>query len=154
MFIIRDDDGNVVQDEELQVRMLQEVAGMDEATARQSYAMAIGQIPYADTQVIIEDEESSASSHSMTHVMPERVGVIRSCGRRLNRWSSWWLILGVRFYQVTLGPLLGGRCRFTPSCSHYFIEAVRKYGPWRGGWKGVCRLARCHPFCEGGHDPP
>jgi putative membrane protein insertion efficiency factor len=64
------------------------------------------------------------------------------------------LILGVRAYQLCLSPFLGGQCRFVPSCSHYFIEAVEKYGAVRGAWKGVCRIARCHPFHPGGWDPP
>jgi putative membrane protein insertion efficiency factor len=64
------------------------------------------------------------------------------------------LIFAVRCYQVLLGPLMGGRCRFTPSCSHYFIEAVRKYGPLRGASKGVLRICRCHPWHPGGYDPP
>jgi putative membrane protein insertion efficiency factor len=64
------------------------------------------------------------------------------------------LILFVRGYQVTLSPLLGNRCRFHPSCSQYFIEAVRKYGAIRGAAKGLWRLARCHPFNPGGYDPP
>jgi putative membrane protein insertion efficiency factor len=64
------------------------------------------------------------------------------------------LILFVRVYQVVLSPLLGGSCRFNPSCSAYFIEAVRKYGPWRGGWMGLRRILRCHPFHPGGPDPP
>ncbi len=67
---------------------------------------------------------------------------------------SLFLILLVRTYQVTLSPFLGGRCRFHPSCSRYFIEAVRKYGALRGTAKGLWRLARCHPFCAGGFDPP
>lgn len=64
------------------------------------------------------------------------------------------LILGVKLYQITLGPFLGGRCRFEPSCSYYFISAVRKYGAIRGAVKGIWRICRCHPFCEGGYDPP
>ncbi|WP_437188081.1 membrane protein insertion efficiency factor YidD [Planctomicrobium sp. SH668] len=64
------------------------------------------------------------------------------------------LISAVRLYQVTLRAFLGGHCRFHPSCSTYFIEAVRKYGPFRGAWKGVWRLLRCQPFCDGGYDPP
>jgi putative membrane protein insertion efficiency factor len=60
----------------------------------------------------------------------------------------------VRVYQWTLSPLLGNRCRFTPSCSAYFIEAVRKYGLVRGGWKGACRIGRCHPWGPSGYDPP
>ena len=65
-----------------------------------------------------------------------------------------FLIALVRGYQLLLGPLLGGRCRFYPSCSEYFIEAVRKYGALKGAGKGIWRLARCHPFCRGGYDPP
>ena len=64
------------------------------------------------------------------------------------------LIMLVRGYQVVLSPLLGGACRFTPTCSAYFIQAVEKYGPWRGGWKGMRRILRCHPFHPGGDDPP
>lgn len=64
------------------------------------------------------------------------------------------LIAGVRCYQIGLRPLLPAVCRFTPSCSEYFILAVRKYGPIRGAWKGVCRIGRCHPWHPGGYDPP
>ncbi len=64
------------------------------------------------------------------------------------------LILGVRFYQIFIGPLLGRHCRFHPSCSVYFIEAVEKYGAFRGAWKGACRIGRCHPWNPGGYDPP
>ncbi len=74
--------------------------------------------------------------------------------KRLSQACAWVLILGVRCYQAVLSPLLGGSCRFTPSCSAYFIEAVQKYGPWRGTWKGLRRLLRCHPLHPGGHDPP
>lgn len=63
----------------------------------------------------------------------------------------------VRLYQMTLSPLIyalfGRVCRFEPSCSQYFIDAVRKYGPWKGSLKGIWRICRCNPFCEGGHDP-
>ena len=64
------------------------------------------------------------------------------------------LILLVRLYQIVLGPVLGGHCRFTPSCSVYFIQAVQKYGAIKGACKGLARICRCHPFHSGGHDPP
>ena len=64
------------------------------------------------------------------------------------------LIAGVRFYQVCLRPVLPSVCRFQPSCSEYFILAVRKYGPLRGAWKGTGRICRCNPFVRGGYDPP
>ena len=63
------------------------------------------------------------------------------------------LIYLVRIYQLTLSPLLGSSCRFEPSCSHYAIDALRKYGPLRGSWLSVKRISRCHPLNEGGFDP-
>ena len=68
--------------------------------------------------------------------------------------ASALLILPVRLYQVTLSPLLGRHCRYDPTCSHYFIQAVRKYGPWRGTAKGLWRILRCNPFGGHGYDPP
>jgi putative membrane protein insertion efficiency factor len=64
------------------------------------------------------------------------------------------LIGFVRFYQLVLRPLLPAVCRFYPSCSEYFILAVRRYGPLRGTWKGVGRICRCNPWHPGGYDPP
>lgn len=64
------------------------------------------------------------------------------------------LIGMVRCYQITLSPFLGRNCRFTPSCSNYFIGAVRKYGPLRGTLRGLWRICRCNPFHPGGEDPP
>ncbi|MBX7168743.1 MAG: membrane protein insertion efficiency factor YidD [Pirellulales bacterium] len=64
------------------------------------------------------------------------------------------LVLLVQLYQVTLSPILGGHCRFEPSCSHYFIGAVRKHGAVRGTLRGCWRILRCHPFSAGGYDPP
>jgi putative membrane protein insertion efficiency factor len=60
----------------------------------------------------------------------------------------------IRGYQLLISPLLGANCRFTPSCSHYMIEVVRRHGFWRGGWQGMRRILRCHPFSAGGYDPP
>ncbi|MGA2616628.1 MAG: membrane protein insertion efficiency factor YidD [Thermoguttaceae bacterium] len=70
------------------------------------------------------------------------------------RIPAWMLIGTVVLYRILLSPLLGRHCRFEPSCSVYFIEAVRKYGFLRGGWRGACRIARCHPWNPGGADPP
>ena len=63
------------------------------------------------------------------------------------------LIIMVRGYQIFISPLLGGHCRFTPTCSAYFIEAVEKYGPIKGSWLGIKRILRCHPGNPGGYDP-
>ncbi len=67
---------------------------------------------------------------------------------------SWLLIAGVRLYQIFLSPVLGRQCRFQPTCSQYFILAVKKYGAVRGSCSGVLRICRCHPFHPGGYDPP
>jgi len=64
------------------------------------------------------------------------------------------LVLAVRGYQRFISPLLGPMCRFSPSCSEYFIQAVKKYGAISGSWRGMRRIMRCHPFHPGGYDPP
>jgi putative membrane protein insertion efficiency factor len=63
------------------------------------------------------------------------------------------LVLGVRAYQVSLGPLLPASCRYYPSCSAYAIEALERHGALRGTWLSVRRILRCHPFRPGGYDP-
>lgn len=64
----------------------------------------------------------------------------------------------VRLYQIVISPLIkatvGNVCRFEPSCSQYFIEAVRKRGAIRGSLAGLWRIIRCNPWNSGGHDPP
>lgn len=64
------------------------------------------------------------------------------------------MIAAVRIYQIALSPLVGPCCRFTPSCSHYFIAAVEKHGPWWGALKGAYRICRCNPWGGSGYDPP
>lgn len=63
------------------------------------------------------------------------------------------LLLLVRFYQLCISPLTPPSCRFTPTCSQYALEALRKYGPLKGGWLTLRRLARCHPWGGSGYDP-
>ena len=59
----------------------------------------------------------------------------------------------IRFYQRWISIILPSSCRFYPSCSQYTYQAIEKYGVLRGGWLGVRRIARCHPFHPGGFDP-
>jgi len=79
------------------------------------------------------------------------IASILSLPRRV---AAWILILLVRLYQVTIGVLMPKVCRFHPSCSEYFILAVKKHGPIKGSAKGVWRVCRCHPWNTGGYDPP
>jgi uncharacterized protein len=74
--------------------------------------------------------------------------------RTLAQLPAWTVIGLVRVYQWTLSPIFGRQCRFEPTCSHYMIGAVEKYGVVRGVLKGIWRILRCNPFCRGGHDPP
>lgn len=65
-----------------------------------------------------------------------------------------WVFRGlIRFYQVAISPLKGPTCRFYPTCSHYALQAVDKYGALRGGWLAVKRILKCNPFHAGGYDP-
>jgi len=59
----------------------------------------------------------------------------------------------IRLYQVSLGPFLGGHCRFSPTCSEYAIESLRAHGVVRGSWLALRRVGRCHPLGRGGYDP-
>lgn len=63
------------------------------------------------------------------------------------------LLLLIEAYRVALSPLLGGHCRFVPSCSVYAEEAIRRHGAARGARLALGRIARCHPFHRGGFDP-
>lgn len=62
-------------------------------------------------------------------------------------------ILLIKLYQWLISPLLGPKCRFTPTCSNYALQAFQKYGPLKGFWLTLKRIARCHPWGGHGHDP-
>ncbi|CAH2717582.1 Putative membrane protein insertion efficiency factor [Neobacillus rhizosphaerae] len=59
----------------------------------------------------------------------------------------------IRFYQVVISPLKPPTCRFYPTCSHYGLEAVQRFGALKGGWLTIKRILKCHPFHPGGLDP-
>jgi putative membrane protein insertion efficiency factor len=59
----------------------------------------------------------------------------------------------VRLYRLLLSPSLGNACRFEPSCSHYALQALEQHGAAGGSYLTLRRLVRCHPWCDGGHDP-
>jgi len=59
----------------------------------------------------------------------------------------------IRGYQRYISPMLGSNCIYQPTCSHYTYDAIVKHGLRRGGWMGLKRISRCHPFHQGGYDP-
>ncbi len=59
----------------------------------------------------------------------------------------------IRVYQYTLSPYIGRSCRYTPTCSVYSVEAIRKYGPFKGGWMALKRVVSCTPWGGSGYDP-
>jgi uncharacterized protein len=67
--------------------------------------------------------------------------------------TAWFLRASIRAYQVTLSPILPSACKFTPTCSHYGLGCIRKYGSLRGGILTAWRLVRCSPLTHGGEDP-
>lgn len=73
--------------------------------------------------------------------------------KRIARLPAKFLILLIRIYQVTLSPFIGRNCRYTPTCSNYGIEAIKKYGAIKGGWLTVKRILSCNPWGGSGYDP-
>ncbi|MBZ0106592.1 MAG: membrane protein insertion efficiency factor YidD [Sulfuricella denitrificans] len=63
------------------------------------------------------------------------------------------LLFLVKAYQYLISPMLAPSCRYTPTCSEYALQALKKYGAIKGGWLSVKRVSRCHPWHDGGYDP-
>lgn len=66
---------------------------------------------------------------------------------------GWPLIGLIRIYQWVISPIIGPKCRYQPTCSHYAVEALKKHGLFKGFWLAIRRLARCHPWGRSGWDP-
>lgn len=69
------------------------------------------------------------------------------------KYLSKLLVLVIKFYQKYISPLKGKTCRFYPTCSQYTIDALGKYGFFKGSYLSIKRILKCHPFHEGGYDP-
>jgi putative membrane protein insertion efficiency factor len=72
---------------------------------------------------------------------------------KLNQILSLPFILLIKLYQYSISPLIGPKCRYTPTCSHYGLQAFRKYGIWKGFFLTVKRISKCHPWGGSGYDP-
>jgi putative membrane protein insertion efficiency factor len=71
----------------------------------------------------------------------------------VKKWLSYPLIGLVKFYQHFISPLTPATCRYTPTCSQYSLEALRKHGAFKGGWLSIKRIASCNPWGGSGYDP-
>ncbi|MBE2893887.1 membrane protein insertion efficiency factor YidD [Spirabiliibacterium falconis] len=63
------------------------------------------------------------------------------------------LIFVIKVYRLVISPLFGPRCRFTPTCSQYGLDAIKRFGALKGGWLTLKRVLKCHPLSAGGYDP-
>lgn len=91
----------------------------------------------------------------MTVGAPEpdpRAGAVPAPGPII-RGVRWVATALIRIYQLFISPLFPAACRYTPTCSAYAVEAIERHGVFRGSWLAARRIARCHPFRPGGHDP-
>ena len=70
-----------------------------------------------------------------------------------NKFFKLLLIIPIKVYQKVLSPYLGSNCRYTPTCSHYTVEAIEEWGALKGGWMGFKRIMSCHPWGGSGYDP-
>ena len=71
----------------------------------------------------------------------------------MSRLLGKFFILLIKVYQYTLSPFIGRSCRYTPTCSVYSVEAIKKYGPFKGGWMALKRILSCNPWGGSGYDP-
>ena len=85
--------------------------------------------------------------------LPAPSALSAASNSRAQGWAGRAAVAAIRAYQLLVSPWLGPHCRFTPSCSAYAAEAIRRHGVLRGTAYGMRRLARCHPLRAGGFDP-
>ncbi len=101
---------------------------------------------------MLEQEQSQAFA-AMHESITLSGGPMAKLQLAVNQALAAVLLAGIGFYRRFISPMIGPRCRFTPTCSAYGLEAIQKHGPWKGGWLTVKRLLRCHPFTPCGCDP-
>lgn len=78
---------------------------------------------------------------------------LQEYANKISRFIGCVLILPIRFYQKFISPFTPPTCRFTPTCSQYAVEAIRKHGPIKGLYLAIRRILRCHPWGGSGYDP-
>jgi putative membrane protein insertion efficiency factor len=90
----------------------------------------------------IEPEHTREEAETSQSAMPQPAS-----------WVAQAALFAIRFYQRCVSPFTPPSCRFYPSCSHYTYGSIQRFGLWRGGWLGLKRICKCHPFHPGGYDP-
>ena len=88
----------------------------------------------------------------MGSILGSTLGMLPRFRQKLRQLLLGLLMGAVRCYRCVISPLLGPRCRYLPSCSAYCLESLARYGPQKGLWLSVKRLARCHPWGSSGYD--
>ena len=89
----------------------------------------------------------------MTHHPNRPTGILKRTGHLLSRTMVWILCLPILFYRTCISPFTPPSCRFTPTCSAYALEALRKHGALKGLWLAAKRILRCNPWGGSGYDP-
>jgi len=79
--------------------------------------------------------------------------IVAAIWKSIKKALKWFFIILIRFYQGAISPFFPPSCRYTPTCSHYGVEAIKKHGPFKGGWYTIKRIATCHPWGGSGYDP-
>lgn len=85
--------------------------------------------------------------------MNDWLNVLKKVLYEILKFLGWLLILPIKFYQRFISPLTPPMCRYTPTCSTYAIQAIQKYGPFKGSWLAIKRILRCNPWGGSGYDP-
>jgi putative membrane protein insertion efficiency factor len=73
--------------------------------------------------------------------------------KKISQLLSYPFILLIRFYQLIISPMIGPKCRYTPTCSSYSLQAFKKYGVLKGFVLSIKRISKCHPWGGSGYDP-
>ncbi|MCD6463737.1 MAG: membrane protein insertion efficiency factor YidD [Thermotogae bacterium] len=97
--------------------------------------------------------DSNTTKELSRHVRESEISGYRSDAGRATEFPKRVILCIIRLYQRFVSPLKPPVCRFTPTCSHYMYESIKRFGVMRGLYLGVKRLLKCHPWHPGGHDP-
>lgn len=102
---------------------------------------------------VLEKIAAAGNNDKSTHCEQEQTSFVKKVLHIFKAIISFPFILLIKFYQICISPLKPPTCRFTPTCSAYAVQAIKKYGPLKGGWLALKRILRCNPWGGSGYDP-